>query len=319
MTVRKITTVALWLIFGQVVAQDPVLYRSWYSGQHINPAIIGIEPCTRIYLMVNDRGPRLTDFWTGTANAYATILLGIDGFSEKLNGSIGIQYLGDFTAGGLLSFHQIAITYAYRKQVTRSNFWQLGISFLGRYYLIDYTRMVFPEDIDPVFGLTGFNSARYDRYATLYPSASIGFLYFSPKLVGGIALHHITRLRGYQEPQYQARVSMHLSTAFQISRASYLVPQAIFDATGKTYRLQAILRWRHVKWSLYAGAYSGFKFLDGVLLGFSHEVKGLRLAYTLGLDLNGPIYSGQSHELGIETFFCPTDKRVSISECPAWR
>ncbi len=310
---------------GLVLAQDPLFLNQNRVGIHASPALIGIDPCARLYAYVQDQGPRLTDTWTGRSNAYLTWTLGGEAYVSKLRGVLALQALGDYTAGGLMQMHQLALAYAYRhyyrKQGKTQAYWQLGVSLQGRAYQFRRQDLVFGDQIDFYWGLTEAASPSVDHVQDRYFfSGGLGFAVVSPKLIAGVALHHITQLRGYRQTMYQARGSLHLGSAFLLREELYLIPWLLLDVTGRTTQMEVLPRLHWRQWSIALGGWSGLRSaLDGLLLNIETRLRGFRLSYTLGLWLHGPAYSAHVHEVGAEGFLCPKSGPVSVSECPVWK
>lgn len=171
--------------------QDPVFSQFYAAPLQLNPAFAGTGFAPRIALNYRNQ-------WLGINNAYTTYSASYEQSLEQLNSGIGIVAMSDVAGDGIYKTNQFSAIYAYNLQVNRN----IGIKFglQGGYTqnTIDWNRLVFPDQIDPVTGITDpsgnpfpSNEEQPINLSNGYFDVSAGLLAYSELFYGGISIKHL--------------------------------------------------------------------------------------------------------------------------------
>ncbi|GIV33782.1 MAG: hypothetical protein KatS3mg031_1317 [Chitinophagales bacterium] len=175
--------------------QDPHFSQFNAAPLYLNPALAGISYGPRVNLNYRNQ-------WPSIDKGYVTFAASYDMHIPKLSGGIGIQFLGDRIANGLLSSYHINAMYAYQLRLGRNFGIKIGAMGGYAYRSVDWARLTFGDQINPVFGF-------YDEFGNLNPTAETnpsdfsmhqadvgaGFVAFSSFVYGGVSVVHISRPR----------------------------------------------------------------------------------------------------------------------------
>ncbi len=171
---------ALWLLgfflpltFGDVSAQTADFSQYFNNPLYYNPANTGSELGFKARMNFKNQFNRLGD-------NYDNISFSMD-FAERAipgSGGIGLLFLSDFDGIGLVRTTAVKLTYSARIQITDRLITQLGIgpAFVTR--SIDWSQLVFSDQLDPHYGAINpsvFQSP--DRNSISHPDLGIGFLF----------------------------------------------------------------------------------------------------------------------------------------------
>ncbi|HXH20005.1 MAG TPA: PorP/SprF family type IX secretion system membrane protein [Chitinophagales bacterium] len=214
MRALKVLSVAL-IIFscGTAFPQDPEFTQFDAAPLHLNPALAGISYGPRFNLNYRNQ-------WTSLEKGYVTYAASFDMHLDKLGGGLGVLFLGDRIANGLLSSYYISVMYAYQLKLSENFGIKLGVQggFIRKH--IDWHSLTFSDQINP---LTGFE----DPFGNMNPTGEqtpdnfnlnlhdfgAGFVAFSSKVYGGISVKHITQPKesfvSDEDARLPLRIDMH--------------------------------------------------------------------------------------------------------------
>lgn len=171
--------------------QDPVFSRQTIHPQYENPAFVGASRNTDVYVVYRNQYPSLT-------TNYLSYNLGVSTFVEDLRSAIGIGILHDDSADGLYRTTSVNAQYAYRLQFGSDAYLNAGLSLGYGFSQVDFNRLTFLDQIDPVTGPRfggglPVPSSEFlpsdDRVSYLDMGAG-ALLYMDKFFIGG-ALHHV--------------------------------------------------------------------------------------------------------------------------------
>jgi type IX secretion system PorP/SprF family membrane protein len=171
-------------------AQDNIYSQFYFSPLQLNPALTGLKPAPRI--TVNYRNQ-----WAGIPNAYSVYSASYDQFVENLNSGFGLAATGDDQGDGIYSTISLTGSYSYNVQVSNKLFARAGFQASYVRTRLDWNRLVFPDQINPITGpvdASGIpNVSQQTRPledAVSYADINLGTVIYSENFYAGAALYH---------------------------------------------------------------------------------------------------------------------------------
>ncbi|MEZ4982401.1 MAG: type IX secretion system membrane protein PorP/SprF [Saprospiraceae bacterium] len=186
---KKILLVILSLIIlgsSEILAQDPVFSQFYAAPLQLNPAFAGNSLAPRISLNYRNQWPSLTGGYVTYAASYEQLF-------EPLNSGLGLMVQADDAGDGTYKSTNFGLSYAYRLNFGEGYFTKIGVEVGGNQISLDWNRLVFADQIDPISGPTGNNSTevRPDDLNKTYLDISAGLLFYSPKFYFGASGKHL--------------------------------------------------------------------------------------------------------------------------------
>lgn len=176
-------------------AQDPVFSQFYSTPLALNPAFAGTTYAPRISAIYRNQWPSHAD---NGATAYSTYAASYEQFVPSLNSGFGLMLLSD-DAGDLMNMTNFAASYAYRVDVNEDFHMKLGLEAGFRQYSVDWDRLVFLDQLNPITGSVDengipnpTNEIRPDQLNTTVFDVGAGLLAYSSTYYGGISIHHLT-------------------------------------------------------------------------------------------------------------------------------
>ena len=244
-------------------AQDPVFSQFYAAPLQTNPAFAGISFAPRV--TVNYRNQ-----WPGLNNAYVTYAATYEQSLEALNSGIGIILMTDNAGDGIYKVNRFSAVYGYQMQINDEWFIKFGVQAGVIQNTVDWNKLVFGDQIDPITGPIGGSGPILSQEAppeNLNKSSldiSSGILVYGQNFYGGLAVKHLNSpdesLLGINENLnvgVPLRLTVHGGAEFTLERGnnrrapSFISPNVMFNKQGDF-------------WQLNAGAYAG---LDQIYLG----------------------------------------------------
>lgn len=179
------------LMSFQLQAQDPMLSQFFTAPARLNPALTGSTPSARIHLNYRNQ-------WPGLNNAYQTYIVGYDQYIDRFSSGVGLYILADAAGDGIYKTTQINGSYAYNLNLSDKMGLRLGLSASYVQAAVDWDKLVFFDQLDPVNGPADSNGIPYvtneqrpDQTSVSYLSLGSGLLFFSEYVYGGVSLQHL--------------------------------------------------------------------------------------------------------------------------------
>ena len=206
---------------GITLAQDVEFSQYYAAPLHLNPAMAGISYGPRVN--VNYRNQ-----WPAIQQGYVSYAASFDMHVDKLRGGLGVVAIADRVAGGLLNTYSVQLMYSYQLAFSKKWGMKMGISGGIMQRSVDWGRLRFGDQIDPVFGFNdAFNNPNPTQELTpenlnfLVPDFGAGVVVFSQKVYGGIALKHLNRpkntLRNDEDARLPLRIAVHAGTDINLA------------------------------------------------------------------------------------------------------
>ncbi|MDZ4845571.1 MAG: type IX secretion system membrane protein PorP/SprF [Chitinophagales bacterium] len=191
--------------------QDPEFTQFNSAPLHLNPALTGISYGPRFNLNYRNQYPSLD-------KGYVTYAASFDMHIDKLSGGIGVLFLGDRIAGGLLNTYSISLLYAYQLKLSKNFGIKIGVQGGYSHQSVDWARLTFSDQINPIYGFE-------DQFGNANPTGEqlptdntvdladfgAGFVAFSPKIYGGVSVRHLTKPKASYTGDDNARLDMRIA------------------------------------------------------------------------------------------------------------
>ncbi len=319
---KRLLLFALLLCGTTASAQDPIFSQFYAMPLQLNPGFAGSARAPRA-------GVAYRNQWTGFNNAYRTYAAFYEQSFERLNSGIGFYAEGDNAGDGIFKTSKFSATYAYRLQVNDDVALKLGVEAGLRQAKLDWLKLTFPDQIDPINGFTyDTEEIRPDATNSISLDISSGMLLLSEKFYVGFALNHLNTpnesillandnlFRGLP-----LRYTLHGGTEWVVKAgnkarpSSFISPNFLFVSQGP-YKQLNIGAYASLG-SIYTGAWfrHTFRNADAVILlaGFREGIMKIGISYDLTVSgLAGR--AGGTYELTFGLLF-NQDKRPDINDC----
>lgn len=249
-----------------IQAQDPIYSQFYAAPLQINPAFAGTTLAPRI--SVNYRNQ-----WPSIDRAYTTSSASYEQFFEPLNSGIGLMFQTDDAGNGTYKTSSFLAAYGYRLKIQEDFFIKLGVEAGVNQTSLDWSKLVFGDQIDRINGYTDENGNTYQSQEQrplnlndAYFDFGAGLLAYNRHFYFGASLKHInnpdnsfTTINNNIYGGWPMRFTAHLGAQFTIiegnkrKQASFISPNVLFINQGKDYG------------QLNAGAYLSFS--DAIFAG----------------------------------------------------
>lgn len=312
------------LIFSSVLvsAQDPIFSQFYAMPLQINPGFAGSAQAPRA-------GVAYRNQWTGFNNAYRTYAAFYEQSFQRLNSGIGFYAEGDNAGEGIFKTSKFAATYAYRLQVNDDVALKLGVEAGIRQTNLDWLKLTFPDQIDPINGFTyDSEEIRPDATNSTALDISTGLLVLSEKFYVGFALNHLNTpnesILLANDNLYRGlllRYTLHGGTEWVVKEgnkarpASFISPNFLFVSQGP-YKQLNLGAYASIG-AIYTGAWfrHTFRNADAVILlaGFKEGIFKIGISYDVTVS-GLASHAGGTYELSLGVLF-NKDKRPDINDC----
>jgi type IX secretion system PorP/SprF family membrane protein len=185
--IKKYYIVALLfvlLVCDQIKAQHYQFSQFYAAPTYLNPAFTGANVCSRF--SVNYRNQ-----WNTIPGGFTTYQVTADHSLKKLNSGIGIQFYSDKVGVGGLRTTQVNLLYAYDIRINKTYGARAGISFGGVQRSIDYSSLVFGDQIARGGSATTVDNISIQR--KFYVDMAAGGLFYNSTWFVGLSANHLNK------------------------------------------------------------------------------------------------------------------------------
>jgi type IX secretion system PorP/SprF family membrane protein len=166
-------------------AQDPIFSQYYAMPLQMNPAFAGSAFAPRFGMAYRHQ-------WPGLNRAYQTYGVFYEQRIRRINSGIGFYLEGDNAGDGILRGTRFSTSYAYRLMITKDVGVKIGIEAGFIQSALDWERLIFPDDLDPLMGNIGTSmEQRPDQLTTTRLDLSSGMLLFGGNFWAGFSLKHM--------------------------------------------------------------------------------------------------------------------------------
>lgn len=276
------------------LAQDQIYSQFYAAPIQLNPAFAGNTLAPRVTLNYRSQ-------WPAIDNAYTTVAASYEQFFEPIRSSFGVMLQNDNAGNGIYKQSTFTGVYGYSLQINRDFFIKLGVEAGLTQTNLDWTRLVFPDQLDPIEGgILESNETPVQNVSNVYYDFGVGMLAYGQQFYAGIGLKHINTPN---EALLNAadglaiglpmRVSIHAGGQFTIQEGnnrklgSFVSPNLLFVQQGDQGQVNV-------------GAYAGVnQFFGGLwyrqafsnsdalifLLGFQYDI--FKVGYSYDFTISG--------------------------------
>ncbi len=318
---RIAAATVMMLVLSNVQAQDPIFSQFYAAPLQINPAFVGSAYAPRITLNYRNQ-------WPSFNNAYITYAASYEQFIEPVNSGIGFMIQSDESGDGIYRVNQFTATYGYQLQVNRDFFVRFGVEGGITRCSVDWNRLVFLDQIDPINGATDpfgnlnpTQEGRPENLTNTYFDIGAGLLAYGPVFYGGISMKHLNTpdesILGLNENLnigLPMRLTAHAGAEITLRKGNkhhsgaFISPNVLFIKQGGFGQINA-------------GAYGSLgMFFAGLwyrhaltnsdaaimLAGYQHGI--FKIGYSYDMTISGlAAYSGGAHEVSLTINFGNSD------------
>ncbi len=168
-------------------AQDPEITQFYASPLYTNPAMAGTGTCGgggRVALNYRNQ-------WPSLPGTFLTTIASYDQHFDKIGGGIGIILMDDRAGEGLLTSTSVSAVYSYQLRVNRKLTMRFGLEGQYGQRSIDWKRLRFEDQINPSLGFVNPTDEPYIDNTVGYVNFSTGFLAYTERFYGGVAVHNL--------------------------------------------------------------------------------------------------------------------------------
>jgi type IX secretion system PorP/SprF family membrane protein len=317
-TMRKwlLAIILCGIMAGLLTAQDPVFSQFYAAPLQLNPAFAGTTIAPRVSLNYRNQYP-------GWPNAYITYAASYEQEFEGLNSGIGLTVMADAAGDGVYTTNYASAVYSYKVRLGGKYFAKFGMEAGLIQASVDWDRLIFEDQIDPIDGPTGpdgnpfpSEEMRPASLTTTLFDASAGVLFYGGPFYTGISLKHLNRpdesfLR-INENLFAGRplrITVHGGAEFDLGRRNkrgnraFISPNAMFVKQGDTGQIN-VGTYVGVG-RLYGGAWfrHNFTLPDAAIVSFGVREGIFRIGYSYDLTVSelaaAPGGTGNTHEIAL--------------------
>jgi type IX secretion system PorP/SprF family membrane protein len=300
-----------FFLLNDLTAQDPMFSQFYSAPLVVNPAFAGTTYAPRIAATYRNQWPLLAD--NGTT-AYTTYAASYEQFIPSFNSGFGFLVLADNSGGGLLKTTNFNANYAYRIEVNDEFHLKLGITSGFRQTNVDWDKLIFLDQIDPLNGPTNpTNEIRPETLNKTIFDVGAGLLAYSSTFYGGLSLNHLTTPdEGFLinngnglTDGLPLRLSLHGGAQIIVKEgnkrqpASFISPNILFLKQGDLGQLN--LGGYYSMGLAFAGLWYRHAFgnPDALIgsLGFQYDI--LKIGYSYDYTVSGLSPTGGAHEISL--------------------
>ncbi|MFL5752965.1 MAG: type IX secretion system membrane protein PorP/SprF [Bacteroidia bacterium] len=305
----KLLRFFLFIQASHLLAQDPQFTQFYAAPIYLNPAYTGVTYEHRF--IANYRNQ-----WLGIAKAYQTFAVSYDYNMNALNSGLGLMIMRDAAGSSRYTTTSIGGSYAYHFMINKFREMRMGIQFNYVSKGIDYTKLVFNDQLLPDGGAVSSDAAVLGK--ANYLDLAAGVLENSTEYWIGFAAHHINSpnvsLTG-ENTRLPPTFSLHGGYRFVKEKKGarllkYFAPAVNYRHEQKYDQLDIGAYWVHFPMNLgfwYRGLplkhyQKGYPNRDAlcVLVGFDLKEYDMRIGYSYDLPLQRLIGNTTgSHEISL--------------------
>lgn len=180
---KQLIFISLLVLCTFLKGQDAQFSQFYAAPIYVNPAFTGSTVEHR--LAANTRLQ-----WPSIPGGFKAYHFSYDYNADKINSGIGISAFREESGSFGLTTNLIALSYAYRFEVKRDLFIMAGMKFGYGFRNIDFSKLVFNDQLETGASSTGDNNA-FLQETISYPDISAGVLIYSAKYWFGTSINHM--------------------------------------------------------------------------------------------------------------------------------
>jgi type IX secretion system PorP/SprF family membrane protein len=174
----------VFVIFGQFAQAQDMHFTQFYSSPlFLNPAMTGLNVCSRVTLTYRNQ-------WPGIARSFNSYMLASDHYISDAKIGVGMLMANDQAGSGNLMTTLVSPSFAYELRVSQEFGIRFGIQPGLAQRRINYNKLVFGDQISRGGDVS---TVEISKPSKTYFDAGTGILFYTKQYWGGFALSHITQ------------------------------------------------------------------------------------------------------------------------------
>ncbi|MEL7122818.1 MAG: type IX secretion system membrane protein PorP/SprF [Bacteroidota bacterium] len=311
---QLLASVILMTFFCQAWAQDVTFSQFYAAPLHINPAFAGVTAGPRITLNYRNQ-------WPSWPNAFQTYAATYEHPAEELNSGFGVIVLQDNAGDGIYQTLNLSGVYSYQAKVREDFYIKFGLQAGIIQTQVDWQRLVFEDQLDPIFGRVGVDGESIPT-EEIPPGSltqtdidfSTGILIYGGNFYGGVALKHINRpderffdVNSNLISGLPTRISVHAGAEFSVysgnttGGTTFFSPNLLFEKQASFTQLNLGMYVGHG--AIYGGAWyrHTFENPDAVigLIGYRYGILKIGYSYDVTISELAASAPGGTHEVSV--------------------
>lgn len=296
MRLRIIHILVLLTACIQVSAQD-VNFSQFYSNPvNVNPAFVGMSKKIRVISNYRIQWPNLP-------SVYVSNSLSLDAYVPAINTGIGLRVLTDNQAKSLFGTTMFSMFLSQSVRMNRKWNMALGVELAYFQKRLNWNLINFEDQIDPRYGFLFPTNETFGRNSFSNLDISSGLILHSDKTFFGLSLNHLTQPKEQfsiqSERKLPMRLSVHAGHSFIYDdyhgTEITFMPKFIYQYQGGFHEVN--LGMNVQKSSVYGGIW--YRWNDAMIFVTGIQIKALRVAYSLDLNVSRLSRSGGAHEFSL--------------------
>jgi type IX secretion system PorP/SprF family membrane protein len=188
-----------------------------------NPAFTGSEGELKLRLSY-------INFYPGNNYNLHSVFASCDSYFPGIHGGAGFYFSDDYL-GGIVNDVRGGFSYSYFLQAGENLFINAGLtaSFYHRGY--SFSKAVLPDQIDPFGSLSLLSAETLTASGRTVFDVGAGFLFTSGKLMGGLAVNHLSEpdisFSGLLNETLKRKLSIHLAGNFKLNGQGSLIARPL--------------------------------------------------------------------------------------------
>ena len=318
--IRTVFFIMLMISYLTVKSQDVNFSQYFNNPTYFNPAYVGLTMGFKARLNLRKQ-------WTRMPGEYHSYAFSADIADRNIPGAGGIGFLASSNIEGLgvIKSTMVGVIPAVRIPINRFSIFQLGalVSVVSKQ--VNWSSLVFSDQLDPRLGNIGPTSFRNPGSSPIvFPDFSIGGIYqlMTERVTGtfGLAVHHITQpnqsfLQDVAPLPRKWVAHMDFVIDFKRHRGFYYRARHIKLNPGILYQTQAQMSLFAIGTNAYISnvyvgmwyknemyrktSFGNFVWLAGLNVPFNSDSR-MKIMYSFDMNIKGgAAFTGPSHEISI--------------------
>lgn len=323
------TAVIAVMTIWETRAQDPHFSQYYANPLYLNPAMAGAPVCPRLILNYRNQ-------WPSISGQYVTYNASYDQHVQALSGGIGVLVNVDRAGEGTLSTTMASGIYSFRTQLGSKFSLKAGIQATFLQKNLDWTKLTFPDQIDPRHGFVFNTNEIYpsDGLVKTMADFAAGTVLYSERFFCGFSAHHLTTPNegfiSYSE--LPLKMTAHAGAIINIEGRRSRKHSVSIDETSISPNImfQKQGEFEQLNYGVYLNKYpfvvgtwfrQNFDNPDAVIVLLGFVQPSFKFGYSYDLTVSKLTNaSGGAHEfsLGIQFECSPVQKRAKAIPCPSF-
>lgn len=260
------------------------------------------------------------NFYPGNHYNLNSFYLSYDSYFSPLHGGAGFYISNDYL-GGIMNELRSGLSYSYFLQAGKDLYINAGLSASLFHRGFNFSDAVFPDQIDPMGGISIPSSELMSNESATVFDAGTGFMFIYRKISGGFAITHLTQpdlnSKGTTAERLNRKYLIHFLAEIDLGKGSdfRILPLAFIGLQGRYFNASAgaVLENNFLSVSSVLLADNN-KNID-IQAGFSIRREKLALYYNYRFNIasdNSLVPFSMVHQTGLTFSLNNVEKRINI-------